>query len=30
MPQGLAFWIATTREQGLIKEAPDPVTLIAP
>jgi ABC-type nitrate/sulfonate/bicarbonate transport system substrate-binding protein len=30
MPQGLAFWIATTREQGLIKAAPDPVTLIAP
>lgn len=30
MPQGLAFWIATTREQGLIKTAPDPVTLIAP
>ncbi len=30
MPQGLAFWIATTREQGLIKDAPDPVTLIAP
>ena len=30
MPQGLAFWIATTREQGLISRAPDPVTLIAP
>lgn len=30
MPHGLAFWIATTREQGLIKAVPDPVTLIAP
>jgi NitT/TauT family transport system substrate-binding protein len=30
MPQGLAFWIATAREQGLIKAAPDPVALIAP
>jgi NitT/TauT family transport system substrate-binding protein len=30
MPQGLAFWIATTREQGLIKDAPDAVSLIAP
>jgi NitT/TauT family transport system substrate-binding protein len=30
VPQGLAFWIATTREQGLIKGAPDPASLIAP
>jgi len=30
VPQGLAFWIATTREQGLIKEVPDAATLIAP
>ncbi len=30
MPQGLAFWIATTREQGLIKDAPDAAMLIAP
>jgi len=30
LPQGLAFWIATTREQGLIKTAPDAATLIAP
>jgi len=29
-PEGLAFWIATTREQGLIKNAPDAATLIAP
>jgi NitT/TauT family transport system substrate-binding protein len=30
VPQDLAFWIATTREQGLIKNAPDTATLIAP
>jgi NitT/TauT family transport system substrate-binding protein len=30
MPQGLAFWIAATREQGLISRVPAPVTLIAP
>ena len=30
VPQGLAFWIATTREQGLIKAAPDAASLIAP
>jgi NitT/TauT family transport system substrate-binding protein len=30
VPQGLAFWIATTREQGLISRAPDAATLIAP
>jgi NitT/TauT family transport system substrate-binding protein len=30
VPEGLAFWIATTREQGLISHAPDPATLIAP
>ncbi|HEY1503550.1 MAG TPA: ABC transporter substrate-binding protein [Stellaceae bacterium] len=30
VPQGLAFWIATTREQGLIKNAPDAAMLIAP
>ncbi len=30
LPQGLAFWIATTREQGLIERAPDPAKLIAP
>jgi len=29
-PLGLAFWIGTCREQGLIKGNPDPVTLIAP
>jgi NitT/TauT family transport system substrate-binding protein len=30
VPHGLAFWIATTREQGLIKNTPDAVSLIAP
>jgi NitT/TauT family transport system substrate-binding protein len=30
VPQGLAFWIRTTREQGLIKTAPDAASLIAP
>jgi len=30
VPQSLAFWIATTREQGLIKNTPDAATLIAP
>jgi NitT/TauT family transport system substrate-binding protein len=30
VPQGLAFWIATTREQGLISRAPDAAELIAP
>ena len=30
VPRGLAFWIATTREQGLIKTAPDAANLIAP
>jgi NitT/TauT family transport system substrate-binding protein len=29
-PYGLYFWIATTREQGLISRAPDAATLIAP
>lgn len=30
VPQGMAFWIATTREQGLVKNAPDAASLIAP
>ena len=30
VPQGLAFWIASCREQGLIAATPDPATLIAP
>jgi NitT/TauT family transport system substrate-binding protein len=30
LPQGLYFWIATSREQGLIKNAPDAATLIVP
>jgi NitT/TauT family transport system substrate-binding protein len=30
VPPGLAFWIAATREQGLIKTAPDAASLIAP
>ena len=30
VPQGLAFWIATTREQGLIKNTPDAASLLAP
>ena len=29
-PQGLYFWIAATREQGLISRAPNAATLIAP
>jgi NitT/TauT family transport system substrate-binding protein len=29
VPQGLAFWIATCREQGLIKGDADPASLIA-
>ena len=29
-PYGLFFWIAASREQGLISRAPDAVTLIAP
>jgi NitT/TauT family transport system substrate-binding protein len=30
VPQGLAFWIATTHEQGLIRHVPDAASLIAP
>jgi NitT/TauT family transport system substrate-binding protein len=29
-PDGLTFWIAAAREQGLIKGNPDPASLIAP
>ena len=29
-PDGMAFWIAATREQGLVKGNPDPAKLIAP
>ena len=29
-PEGMAFWIAATREQGLVKGNPDPAKLIAP
>jgi ABC-type nitrate/sulfonate/bicarbonate transport system substrate-binding protein len=29
-PEGLTFWIAAARDQGLIKGSPDPTGLIAP
>jgi ABC-type nitrate/sulfonate/bicarbonate transport system substrate-binding protein len=29
-PDGLTFWIAAARDQGLIKGNPDPASLIAP
>jgi len=29
-PDSLKFWVGVSREQGLIKDAPDPASLVAP